>query len=235
MNAVDHDRLDEAEHALSDRLRRYGTWFQRRQLAYKTSVIRQSGILSYVSRKGTIVDVGCGTGLLACLLALALPGKRVVGIDSNRGRIASCSRLARDIPNVTFLHGDVRDHAFLPVEEAICLDVLHHLSFADQDALVFRIAESLRRGGRFIVLEVDQAPARHWKYWMSVIADYVLYPLQEKANYRPAAAFLDLFRRAGLAPETVRPLWSPLVAPILYVGRRVETEAVQHTLPEART
>lgn len=226
MTSTDLERLREAERELSDRLSRYGSWFQRRQLPYKTNVIRQSGLLSYVSPEGTIVDVGCGTGIVATLLALARPRKRVVGIDVDRRRIARCSQLARGIPNVTFLHGDIQDYAFPPIQEALCLDVLHHLPTPAQDRLVFRIAANLERGGRFILFEVDTNPPQRWKYWISIAADYFLYPLQEKANNRSASAFLDVFRRAGLAPEIVQPLSSPLVAPILYVGRRAIAESI---------
>lgn len=224
MTPLDQDRLQAAERELRHRLDRCGSWFQRLQFSYKRSVIRQSALLSYVSPSGTVVDVGCGTGIVSCLLALALPGKRVVGLDIDRRRIDWCSRLARGIPNVTFLHADIQDYIFPPIQEAICLDVLHHLPPSAQDRLVFSIAANLSSGGRFILFEVDKNPHQRWKYWMSLLADYVLYPFQEKANFWRSDALLDLFRRAGLEPETVQPLSSPIVAPILYVGRRVTAE-----------
>jgi SAM-dependent methyltransferase len=224
MTSLDQDRLHEAERELRRRLDRWGNWFQRLQFSYKSNVIRQSALLSYISPAGTVVDVGCGTGIVSCLLALALPDKRVIGVDTDRRRLAWCSRLASGIPNVTFLRADIQHYTFPPIQEAICLDVLHHLPPIAQDRLVFSIVAHLQSGGRFILFEVDKNPNQKWKYWMSLLVDYLLYPFQEKANFRQADVVLDLFRRAGLEPETVQPLSSPIVAPILYVGRRVATK-----------
>ena len=221
MTSRNDDRVHDAERALRRRLDRCGNWFQRLQFPYKTHVIRESGLLSYLSPDGTLVDVGCGTGIVSCLVALALPDKRVIGVDTDRRRLDWCTRLADGIPNITFLHADVQHYTFPPIQEAVCLDVLHHLRPTAQDRLVFSIVANLQPGGRFILFEVDTNPAQKWKYWMSLVVDHVLYPFQERANFRRAEALLDLFRRAGLETEIVQPLPSPIVAPILYVGRRL--------------
>ncbi|HET6370758.1 MAG TPA: class I SAM-dependent methyltransferase [Nitrospiria bacterium] len=212
--------LETAVGALRDRVETRGNWFQRLQFAYKTDIFQESACLSYFTPDGTALDLGCGTGIGTCLIALAFPEKQVIGIDLDERRIKACARIAEGIPNVAFHAGDLRRFAPAASREAICFDVLHHLPEGDQDRLVMNVAARLERGGRFLLFEVDKNPARKWKYWMSVIVDYLLYPFQEKAHFRTADAYRDLFGRAGLEVERVQPLSSPLVAPILYVGRR---------------
>jgi SAM-dependent methyltransferase len=214
------ESLETAVRALRERINERGTWFQRLQLPYKADIFRKGACLSYFTPDGTALDLGCGTGIGACLIALAFPEKQVIGIDLDENRIKACSRIAEGIPNVAFYAGDLRRFAPAASREALCFDVLHHLPDGEQDRLVMSVAARLERGGRFILFEVEKHPSRKWKYRMSVLVDYLLYPFQDKAHFRTADAYRDLFRRAGLEVERVQPLSSPLVAPILYVGRR---------------
>lgn len=212
--------FDEAEAELSDRITRYGGWFQRFQFAHKIEILRRSGCLSLLSPNGTVLDLGCGTGIVACMVALTFPQKQVIGIDTDKRRIGSCQKLSNGIPNVSFLSGDIRSFNLHGSKEIICFDVLHHLPEQAQDRLILSVAANLDLGGRLIVFEVDITPSPRWKYWVSLLSDYILYPFQEKAHFRSSLAYQDLFRSAGLEVEMTQALPSSIVAPILYVARR---------------
>ena len=218
--AVDAGSFAKAEAELRDRVNRYGSWFQRFQFAHKIEILRRSECLSLLSSTGTTLDLGCGTGIIACMVALAFPQKQVIGIDTDERRIGSCQKLSNGIPNVRFLSGDVRKFDLHVSQEIICFDVLHHLPEEAQDRLVLNVAANLDTGGRFIVFEVDTAPSPRWKYWVSLLSDYLLYPFQEKAHFRSSAVYHNLFQSAGLEVETTQALPSSIVAPILYVARR---------------
>ena len=220
MTGTDASGFARAETELQLRVERHGSWFQRFQLAHKIDMLRRSGCLALLSPDGTALDLGCGTGITACLIALAFPLKDVIGIDTNEGRIRACRRLARGIPNVTFLSGDVQHLGLRASREIICFDVLHHLPDDAQDRLVLTVGANLEAGGRLIVFEVDTAPKHRWQYWISLLSDYLLYPFQEKAHFRSAASYHGLFQRAGLEVERTLRLPSRLVAPIVYVVRR---------------
>ncbi len=59
---------------------------------------------------GAILDIGCGSGVLACFVALRHPERRVVGIDINAASLACARGLAAElaVDNVEFIQGDVR-------------------------------------------------------------------------------------------------------------------------------
>jgi 2-polyprenyl-3-methyl-5-hydroxy-6-metoxy-1,4-benzoquinol methylase len=187
-------------------------------------MLSQSACFADVTQDGTAVDLGCGTGIVACLMAVMFPRKRVIGVDSNKNRIVWCRRLSAGIPNISFWEGDITQLAFSKGSEVICFDVLHHLPERVQASFIERVAANLEEGGRFILFEVDRSPGQ-WKYWASVLVDYLLYPFQEKAHFRTIEDLSGLFREAGLDMERIKPLHSPLVAPVLYVGRRLGIES----------
>jgi SAM-dependent methyltransferase len=83
---------------------------------------------SQVPYRATVVDVGCGTGQLACFLGLR--PRSVLGVDFSEGSLARArqlkERLALD--NVSFAPADVLDLA-LPdasYDYVFCNGVLHH-------------------------------------------------------------------------------------------------------------
>lgn len=111
-----------------------------------------------------IVDVGCGTGLLA--LALAAGGHAVTGIDPAPGMIAA----ARAKPNprgARFIEVDGRNFA---VDERFDLALMTGNAFqalagvGDQQAVIRRVAAHLVAGGRFI-FDTRNPAAREWLCW----------------------------------------------------------------------
>jgi SAM-dependent methyltransferase len=102
------------------------------------------------ARRGTAVDVGCGTGLLAGKLAAYFT--HVTGIDRNEGMAATASaRLGHD-PRVTIRRCSLAEFAPAAGGGADLLTmvaVLHHL---DLDDTLARIPRLLAPGGRFLVV-----------------------------------------------------------------------------------
>lgn len=118
---------------------------------------------------GTLVDVGCGQGLMLALLVEAAdvvragswPSNRppppvfdaLVGIEL-RPRIAAIARRALE-ERATVVEGDARTH--LPPSSAVILffDVLHMIPIADQEALLIAAARVLDPAGVILVREAD--------------------------------------------------------------------------------
>lgn len=130
-------------------------------------------IAAELPEQGLVVDVGCGYGLLANLLALRSPKSLVHGIDRSGGRIAVAQRTVGTRDNVRFLRRDL-DEVELPCCAAVvATDVLHHLSFPLQARLLERIYAALEPGGRLVLLEVDRQWGS-WKYWYVFLVDRLL-------------------------------------------------------------
>jgi SAM-dependent methyltransferase len=111
-----------------------------------------------------IVDLGCGTGLLAC--ELAARGYRVTGIDPSPQMLA----VARHRPNgerVTWIEGDAGALAFANRCDLIVMTGHVAQIFLDDAALldVLKAARrALRIGGR-IAFESRNPATRAWQKW----------------------------------------------------------------------
>jgi len=126
-----------------------------------------------IAPRSRVLDIGCGQGLLASLVAAAARAARqgrwpaewaAAPIDV---RVSGIEVLARDVERARHALGDgldivcadMRTAAFPPVDTIVLLDVLHYLSHAEQDAVLARARAALAIGGR-LVLRVGDAASR---------------------------------------------------------------------------
>ena len=107
------------------------------------------------ARDGDVLDVGCGTGALTHVLALAAPDARITGLDGDPAVLARARRRLARCRQVTLLEGRADN---LPFEDSsfdrvTCALLLHHLSPATQPAALSEAARVLRPGGRLHVAD----------------------------------------------------------------------------------
>ena len=111
----------------------------------------------------SVLDVGCGTGTLACLLADR--GIEVVGVDP----AAASLDIARAKPGagrVRWLHGDATTLPELQVDLATMTANVSHVFLTDEDwsATLHGIHASLRPGGH-LVFEARDPSRKPWLRW----------------------------------------------------------------------
>jgi uncharacterized protein (DUF2062 family) len=141
---------------------------------YRT--VLAGGVFPSSTRAGTLVDVGCGTGLMLALLAEAaacwrasewpsgVPAppvfERLVGIELR----ARAARLARNAlgDSATIIHGDARRSGPVRCDAILFFDLLHMIPLGDQEALVGSMAEVLAPGGVILVREADAGAG--WRF-----------------------------------------------------------------------
>lgn len=137
---------------------------------------------------GPVLDVGCGTGMLAC--AIAAEGIEVVGADPAAAMLA-VARARPGAGRVAWVHAAGQDldlgrrfgfaymtgHAF----QAILTD-------ADAVALLRAVGDHLLPGGRF-VLETRNPALRAWERWVPSAATVIDSPAYGRIQEIDAAAY----------------------------------------------
>ena len=173
---------------------------------------------AYRIPKSTMVDIACGTGTLALLMARR--GWRVVGVDASAGMLAEAVKKPegpRD--RVTFLRQDMRSFRLsAPVDVATCLfDSLNHVLSAGGLLRAFAATHrALLPGGYFIFDMNNELCFRQlWTSTQAVHHSDFMMVLENSfsAAQRLAQSRVSVFLKQGgryvQKNETVRERWYP--------------------------
>ncbi|HEX4984987.1 MAG TPA: class I SAM-dependent methyltransferase [Burkholderiales bacterium] len=163
--------------------------------------------------RSRVLDLGCGQAILASLLlaaraqheagswpagwAVPPSGLRLHGIEfsSLAVRRAQAALGGR----ATIEAGDLRDVSLPDADVVVLADVLHYLSPAQQDALLGKVAQTLRGGG-LLVLRVADASAG-WRFHAGKTTDWLGTLLSggnlTRQHHRPVAGWMALLGELG--------------------------------------
>lgn len=112
-----------------------------------------------------VLDLGCGTGALSCLVLAAFPLASVVACDLSEKMLVGCERrLGRFAPRAAFRHADfgVCDLGSGVFDLVVSGLAIHHLDRDGTRALYRRVHDALRPGGMFVNRELVLGATPAW-------------------------------------------------------------------------
>lgn len=115
------------------------------------------GVAERLDAGGSLLEVGCGTGLLQLQLAKAFPNARLTGVDIDPTGLAAAREAVRRAgldDRVQILEGDVA----VAVPQAsfdvvVMVEVLHEVAPQMRPAVVQACGRALRRGGSIVIVD----------------------------------------------------------------------------------
>ena len=181
-------------------------------------------VAAELPESGSILEVGCGHGLLSLYLALTSPDRRVTGIDVDEDKLAA-ARAAATKGGLAATFQAVEGGAVPdgPWDGIAIVDVLYLLSADDQRSLLKSCADRLAPGGVLAVKEM--APVPRWKARWNVLQETASVKLLgitagEELTFLPPVELASAMAAGGLEVRE-RPLHRRYPHPHhLLVGRR---------------
>lgn len=147
--------------------------------------------------KGTIVELGCGEGLLTNYLALASPKRKIVGIEIVPERLAIARK---GIKNTSYRVGDVVKATFPKADVFILFHVLHHLPGRDaQKKVLEKVKKALNKKGKLIIVDVHVTLSL--KYVAAWVFDHFFVPWVFEKRFFTRAYFRNEKQWTSLLKE----------------------------------
>ena len=120
----------------------------------------------------SVLDIGCGTGTFACMLAGR--GIDVVGVDPALASL-EIARAKPDAGGVRWLHGDATTLPPLAVDAAFMTGNVAQVFLTDEDwAATLRGTRDALRPGGHLVFETRDPARRAWERWTAELTRSVL-------------------------------------------------------------
>lgn len=194
--ALDPDALSKAAAALYPDV---GP-ISRAKAKYRPYICPFHVVLPLVPTGSSVLDIGCGNGLLLGLLAVTGRMREGAGYDLSESAVGQAREMARSITmgaKLTFYVGD--SPACVPggggdFDVVTMVDVLHHVPPAHQAGFFAAAASRVRPGGLLIYKDMVNFP--DWRAYTNVMHDIVL--AGQRSRYAPTSAVEQWAESAGL-------------------------------------
>ena len=183
-------------------------------------VYRQAIAEGVLPSHGTLIDIGCGQGLMLALLGETAQFDRLVGVEM-RPRMAYLARKALGA-QAEIVEADARSLSFENCSAAILFDVLQAMSPAQQDELLAVVAGKLEPGGVLLLREADASAG--WRFRMVSVGNEIkarcIGTWHGGWHYRTRAEWQAALERHGMEVEVYETETRNPLGNVLLRGKR---------------
>ena len=158
-----------------------------------------------------VLDIGCGTGTLAAMLAACPLPARVVGLDYSPAMCTVAAGKARQAGvdgAISFVSADSEHLPFADgsFDVVTCSNSFHH--YPHQQVVVHDIRRVLRPGGRFMLIDGFRDNIIGW-----VVFDAIIGRVEKPVFHAPWSTIHEYFEKAGFREMRRRKFnfWFPLL------------------------
>jgi SAM-dependent methyltransferase len=194
----------------------------------KLRIFPLEDLLAQIPSQGTILDLGCGNGLLSLAMSLQASGRRVFGIDLDRRKLAGARQLTG--PKTLCAVGDLTSLPCRGQMDAIVIsDILYLIPFEKQVCLLRACHRLLRAGGCLVLKDMATRPL--WKSWWNRFQETIAirlagWTLGGAFYFRDATDYVSTLEACGFDVTVCALDRGHLYPHILYrCIRRTETQA----------
>ena len=177
----------------------------------------------YVPHHGFVVDLGCGHGLFANLLAEASPNRRVLGIDSDERKIEVARTTVEGREELRFEVGDIVHEAPPKCDAVTIVDVLYLLPPSDQEAVLRKAAGALVENAPVVVKSQERSPGP--RYALTYAQELVATALgvtrgsAKRFHFLARRDAIAMFERAGFLVDVIDMPGRPYTD-VVYLARK---------------
>lgn len=109
---------------------------------------------SLLDQKLSVLDYGCGDGLMTHYFARLMPQAKIVGVDPSAKSIEAAGTLFKDI-KFDVLEGEKLSYDDNSFDLISAAGVFHHIPFEEHEQWFKEVFRVLKPGGRFVLFELN--------------------------------------------------------------------------------
>lgn len=178
----------------------------------------------HVPRAGTILDLGCGHGLFANLMALRSSERKVIGVDLSPAKIGQARATIGGRTNIEFIRGDMLELDLPACDVVTIVDVLYLLP-RDEQLKILKACRRILKPGGWLVWKAQETTPRY-KYYLTYCQELITTTIGITRGRRGGLCFLSrevalaALGEAGFIPRAVEMSAGRPYTDVLYLGRK---------------
>lgn len=121
-----------------------------------------------ISPAASVLDIGCGYGQMSYMLHFTGKERIITGIDHDDEKIEIANNCYSKRDNINFISQNILEYKITPHDVFIINDVLHYLTYEEQESLITKCIQNLNPDGILLIKDADKKDEKGQKVtWLT--------------------------------------------------------------------